>query len=242
MARNYSQVGGPLAAGTATPKQSRKPWWIGGGVLAVIVLLIVIVAASCGGGDDSDKAGGGGKDSATPGIGSAHGPQSITNGIPGGYTRDKTGASTAGVNFIQAITQAGQGLISGEKLREQAVGTSPSQSLTDVVAQNSGRSEDGNVYATIPVLTTVPEFTPDKAVVSVWQVDTGQSKIGNEGKVGVQTIWSTTTVTLSWSGTDWKAVDWKFEPGPNPADATFPAADSPLAQKATNGYYSFYVD
>jgi hypothetical protein len=76
----------------------------------------------------------------------------------------------------------------------------------------------------------------------VWQLDTGQSKVGTSGKVGVQTIWSTTTVTLSWSGTDWKAVDWKFAPGPNPADTTFPAAESPLAQKATGGYYSFYVD
>ncbi|MBA4025039.1 MAG: hypothetical protein C0482_22015 [Gordonia sp.] len=242
MARNYSQFGGPLAAGSATAPRSRKPWWIGGGALAAIVLLVVILAVSCGGGDNSNDSAGGSKDSSTPAIGSAHGPQSITNGIPSGYTRDKTGASTAGVNFIQAITQAGQGRISGEQLREQAVGTSPSQSLTDVVAQNSGRGADENVYSTIPVVTTVAEFTPDKAVVSVWQVDASQSKIGTAGKVGVQTIWSTTTVTLGWSGSDWKAVDWKFEPGPNPADATFPAADSPLAQKATNGYYSFYVD
>lgn len=241
MARNYSQVGGPLAAGSSTPARSRKPWWIGGGALLVIVLLIVIVAASCGGGDDGGDSAGG-QDSTTPGIGSAHGPQSITNGIPGGYTRDKTGAATAGVNFIQAITQAGQGRISGDKLREQAVGTTPSQSLTDVVAQNSGRGADENVYSTIPVVTTVPEFTQDKAVVSVWQVDASQSTIGTEGKVGVQTIWSTTTVTLAWSGSDWKAVDWKFTPGPNPADATFPAADSPMAHKATGGYYSFYVD
>ena len=242
MARNYSQVGGPLAAGGGAPARSRRPWWVVGGAAGVIVLLIVILAASCGGGDDSDKTGGGGKDSATPGIGSAHGPQSITNGIPGGYTRDKTGASTAGVNFIQAMTQADQGLIAGDKLREQSVGTNPSAALVEVMDQVSGRGTTDNVYSTIPVVTTVPEFTPDKAVVSVWQVDTSQSKIGNEGKVGVQTVWSTSTVTLSWSGTDWKAVDWKFAPGPNPADATFPAADSPLAQKATNGYYSFYVD
>lgn len=242
MARNFSQVGGPLAAGTAASPRSRKPWWIGGGALAVIVVLIVIFAVSCGGGDDGGGAGGGGKDSATPGIGSAHGPQSITNGIPAGYTRDKTGASTAGVNFIQAMTQANQGLVSGDKLREQAVGTSPSAALVEVMDQISGRGGNDNVYSTIPVVTTVPEFTPDKAVVSVWQVDASQSKVGNEGKVGVQTLWSTSTVTLSWSGSDWKAVDWKFEPGPNPADATFPEANSPMAQKATGGYYSFYVD
>lgn len=242
MARNYSQVGGPLAAGSATAKQSRKPWWIGGGALAIIVLLVIIVAVSCGGGDDSNGSAGGEKDSSTPGIGSAHGPQSITNGIPSGYTRDKTGASTAGVNFIQAITQAGQGRIAGDKLREQAVGSTPTQALLDVVAQNSGRTADENVYSTIPVVTTVPEYTADRAVVSVWQVDSSQSKVGTDGKVGVQTIWSTTTITLAWSGSDWKAVDWRFEPGPNPADATFPAADSPMAQKATGGYYSFYVD
>ncbi|PYE13493.1 hypothetical protein DFR67_11647 [Williamsia limnetica] len=242
MARNYSQVGGPLAAGSATAKPSRKPWWIGGGALAVIVLLVIIVAASCGGGGDSGGSVDGEKNSATQGIGSAHGPQSITNGIPSGYTRDKPGAVTAAVNFIQALTQADQGRVSGEKLQEQAVGTNPTQALIDVLDQASGRGKTENVYNTIPVLTTVTSFDPARAVVSVWQLDTGQSKIGTEGKVGVQTIWSTTTVTLSWSGTDWKAVDWQFAPGPNPADTTFPEAESPLSQTATGGYYSFYVD
>ncbi|MCK0515763.1 hypothetical protein [Williamsia sp. DF01-3] len=240
MARDYSRVGTPSAAGGGAPTRSRTPWWIGGGALLVIVVLILVLAAACGGDDGGDS--GKAEKNSTQGIGSAHGPQSITDGIPSGYTRDKVGVTTAGVNFVQAMTQANQGRISGEKLREQSVGTSATPALLEVMDQISGRGESENVYATIPVLTTVPEFSPDKAVVSVWQVDTGQSKVGDAGKVGVQTIWSTSTVTMSWSGSDWKAVDWKFAPGPNPADTTFPAADSPLAQKATNGYYSFYVD
>lgn len=240
MARDYSRVGTPSAAGGGAPARSRTPWWIGGVALLIIVVLVFVFAAACGGDDGGDS--GTANKNSTQGIGSAHGPQSITDGIPSGYTRDKTGAVTAAVNFIQAITQAGQGRISGDKLREQAVGPGASKALLDVVEQNSGRGATENVYSTIPVVTTVPTFDPARAVVSVWQVDTSQSKIGDAGKVGVQTIWSTTTVTLSWSGTDWKVIDWKFEPGPNPADTTFPAADSPLAQKATNGYYSFYVD
>ena len=241
MTRDYSQVGVPGGTATAGGGRSRRPLWIAAVVGVVLLVIVAVLAVSCSGSDDTATTSS--QSTTSSGIGSPHGPNKITDGIPSGYTRDKAGAATAAVNFMQAVSQAGQGRIDAGKLTDQSVASNPSPALSQVLSQASGRAADSAVYSSMPVVTTVTSFDPNTAVVSIWELDSSQSRIGGQnGKVGVQTLWSTTTVTLSWSGSDWKASDWSFKAGPNPADATFPAADSPLAQKATGGYYSFYIN
>ncbi|MFZ2175804.1 MAG: hypothetical protein WAW17_17560, partial [Rhodococcus sp. (in: high G+C Gram-positive bacteria)] len=202
---------------------------------AVVLLVVVLIAVMTSGGDP-------GEDTGSDAIRTAHGPNTIIDGVPRGYTRDQAGAQTAAVNFIQALGQTHQGRIDGAKLRELAVGSSPSPALTTVLDSASGREESKGTVNGVPLIVTVTDFTQDNATVSEWGMGVGQSPLDDTGKVGVLAVYSTTTVTLVWEGDDWKAVDWKFTNGPDLEEAQFPAADSPLAKQGAGGFYSFYVN
>jgi hypothetical protein len=208
--------------------------------LAVVLVIVLAIAGACGGGsDDADQGG----ESKKSGIGSAHGPMSIIDGIPRGFTRDEPGAATAAVNFTQAVDQARQGRISGKKLREVSAGPNPSEALLEVLNDSSDRTESADrVFNAAPGMVSVVTFTRDKAEVSVWAVGVGQSPVGSDGKVSVLALWSTTTVTLQWLDEDWKATDWNFQSGPEPKDVSLPPADSPMAKRAQSGYYSFFIN
>lgn len=246
MARNYSALGtdtGATATGTGEPtggSSRRKRLLIAAAALVVIVVVIVAIAASCGGSDStstSNSASG-----SAPVLRGAHGPTELVNGVPRGYTHDKTGAATAAVNFIQAVSQSDQGRITGDTLRKQAVAPSATPALLAVVGDSADRDTSDGVFNTMPVVTTVRSYDPAKAVISVWALGASQSKVNAAGKVSLQTLWSTTTVTVAWNGQDWQAADWQFAAGPEPSSTTFPADNSPLAQRGLGGFYTVYVD
>ena len=143
---------------------------------------------------------------------------------------------------MQSVDQARQGRISGETLKERRVGPSPTEALTKVLEVSSGRAPEKSVFNSAPAMVTVPTYAEDKAVVSVWAVGTSQTPVNDDGKVGLLTLWATTTVTLEWIDEDWKATDWQFQSGPNPNEVTFPEADAALSRTAMTGYYSFFVN
>lgn len=244
---NYSTVStAAVDPGAIPPPPKRKggrlskSWLIGAAGLLVIIALVWGLAAACGSGSADDEGSAGGSEQRA--IGSAHGPESISDGIPSRYTRDKAGAGTAAVNFITAVSQAMEGRIDAEKLKESRVGTTPSESLSKVLDSASDRRDDGSVFNAAPVMVTVPQYSADEATVSVWSVGASQSPVNDSGKKGVLTVWSTTTVTLRWIDDDWKAVDWSFQSGPNPDEVTLPEADSTLSQTALSGSYSFFIN
>ena len=241
MAKDFSQVGsssGPSFA-TGSPSSgpaSGFPLWlklvIGFCVLALIVGIVAILTS--GGGDDTD--------SGTDAIRAAHGPTTTIDGVPAGYTRDQAGAQTAAVNFIQASGQTYQGRIDGAKLREVSVSSNPSPALESVIDISSGRTDTNKTVNNVPLIVTVTDFTQDSATVSVWGMGVGQTPVSDDSdKVGILTVYSTTTVTVVWEDGDWKAQDWKFVTGPDPTQAQFPAADSALSKPSANGFYTFYV-
>ena len=215
----------------------RKPVVITAAAVVVLIVVVLAVAASCGGSED----GGEGAQSSVA-IGSAHGPASIVDGIPAKYTHDKPGAATAAVNFVQSVDQAGQGRISGATLKDTRVGPTPSEALTKVLDVASDRTAGRTVFNSAPAMVTVPTYSDEQATVSVWAVGTSQSPVNDDGKVGVLTLWTTTTVTLQWIDEDWKATDWQFQSGPNPDEVTLPEADAALSKTAMTGYYSFFVN
>lgn len=238
--RDYSSIT-TSGGGSATPGGGRRPLWIGLASLVVLVVVVAIIAVSCSGGSSSNDAKG--PASSGTAIRAAHGPSSINNNIPAGYTRDKVGAASAAVNFTQAVDQARAGRISGEDLRTQSAGPQATDALLNVLNISSDRDEQkGQVFNAAPVVTTVPDYTNDRAVVAVWSVGAGQTPVGNAGRISLQTTWGTTTVTMVWADDDWKAVDWKYQVGPNPDDVTFPEGDSPLAKQATAGFYTYFID
>lgn len=245
MARNYSALGtdtGATATGTGDPTGGRtmSRRWI---IFAIVVVAVVVIAALVGlvnGGDSTSTSGG--SSGSAPVLRGAHGPTELVNGVPRGYTHDKTGAATAAVNFIQAVSQSDQGRITGDTLRKQAVAPSATPALLAVVSDSANRDTSDGVFNTMPVVTTVRSYDPAKAVISVWALGASQSKVNAAGKVSLQTLWSTTTVTVAWNGQDWQAADWQFAAGPEPSSTTFPADNSPLAQRGLGGFYTVYVD
>ncbi|WP_182262033.1 hypothetical protein [Rhodococcus sp. UFZ-B548] len=242
MAKDFSQVGsssGPSYA-TGSPSSgpaSGLPLWVKLAIgFSVLVLIVGIIAVFTSGGDDDS-------DSGADAIRAAHGPTTTIDGVPAGYTRDQAGAQTAAVNFIQANGQTYQGRIDAAKLREVAVSANATDALNAVIDVSSGRTDLGKTVNNVPLIVTVTDFSQDSATVSVWGMGVGQSPV-SEGsdKVGILTVYSTSTVTMKWENGDWKAQDWKFVSGPSAEDAQFPAADSPLSKPGANGFYTFYVN
>lgn len=229
-------VGGPSSPG-AGPGLLSKKVLITAAAVVVLIVVVLAVAASCGGSEDGGE---GAQSSAA--IGSAHGPASIVDGIPAKYTHDKPGAATAAVNFVQSVDQARQGRTSGATLKDTRVGPTPSEALTKVLDVASDRTAGRTVFNSAPAMVTVPTYSDEQATVSVWAVGTSQSPVNDDGKVGVLTLWTTTTVTLQWIDEDWKATDWQFQSGPNPDEVTLPEADAALSKTAMTGYYSFFVN
>ncbi len=233
---DFSQVG---IDGAGAPARTGGPrrWLWPVAVLAALAVVILVVAVACGGSDSGDKG------SESEAIKTAHGPSALIDGVPRGYTHDKAGARTAAVNFIQAISQAGSGRLDVTALREHAVSQNPSPALESALDASSDRVEhDDSTFNSVPLVATVSNFTPETATVSVWGEAISQTPTGGEGSpMGVGTSYSTTTVTLAWTGGDWQATDWNFEPGPKPEDARFPEG-GPLSQPGGQGLYVFYRD
>ncbi|WP_370185760.1 hypothetical protein [Rhodococcus wratislaviensis] len=225
----------PVPTAASTTGGPKKSVLIIAAIVVVAIVLVIVGVATKGGGEDTD----GGASA----IRTAHGPTTIIDGVPRGYTRDQAGAQTAAVNFIQAIGQTHQGRLDGAKLRELAVASDPTTALTTVLDSASGREESKGTVNGVPLIVTVTDFTQDSATVSEWGLGVSQAPLSADtDKVGILSVYSTTTVQLVWEGDDWKAKDWKFAPGPDLEEAQFPAADSPLAQQGAGGFYTFYVN
>lgn len=229
-------------AATTSSADTATPWWRRGpfiavlaGIAALVVSLVLVIAL--GGG-----AAGGGNDGSSDAIRAVHGPTTVNNGVPSGYTRDEQGASTAAVNTVQAIAQAGQGRIDMNDVRSTMIVAEPGQKLADALDIESNRDEDEDVLSLLPGAVTVTSFTQDTARVSIWTIGVGQSEINDTGKVAVSTTYSTTDLSLVWQDGDWKVQDWSFRQGPRPEDASYPTADSTLGAQLTAGYYTFYID
>ena len=244
MAIDYRNVGSepPSSPNTGTvsgdqhsdSKSGSKRWIsLGAVALAILAVVSVIVVGLSGGSDET-----GGSDA----IRAVHGPATVNNGVPSGYTRDTQGASTAAVNVLQAFDQASQGRIDMNDVRSTMIAAGPGAELAREIELGSNRDESGDVMNTLPAAVHVSSFSTDAAQISVWSMTTTQSDINNTGTVAVSTLWATTDISLVWQDGDWKAKDWSYRQGPRPEDASYPAADSALGGQLTAGYYTFYID
>lgn len=229
----------PVAAGSAAPGAAKTSlwaslprWWKIGGAAFLALALIAIVATAFSGGSSEDSA-----------VRTAHGPSEIVDGVPTGYTRDEAGARTAAINFITATEQSAQGRISIDAVTDNFVASNPTDALNAALETSTNRPDaERTVMNSQPAVVNLTKFSDDAATVSVWAMTVGQSDLNGEGKIGVLTTWSTTTVGLVWEDGDWKAKDWAFKTGPTPDQAMFPADDSSLAQLGAGGLYSFFVE
>jgi hypothetical protein len=225
---------------SARSKAGDTAWWRRGPILAafagIVVMatsLIVVLAVTGGPSDNANR---------SDAIRAVHGPTTVNNGVPSGYTRDEQGASTAAVNVLQAFDQASQGRIEMNDVRSKMIAADPGAALSREIELGSNRDESDDVMNTLPAAVHVSSFSPDAAQISVWSMTTTQSDLNGTGTVAVSTLWATTDISLVWQNGDWKAQDWSYRQGPRPEDASYPASDSALGGQLTSGYYTFYID
>lgn len=247
MARDFSAVGSSGSTTSATGSASGSPgsglfglpkWVLAMIVAAVVFVVVIAVVVLTSGGSESST------DEGADAIRAAHGPTTTIDGVPAGYTRDQEGAQTAAVNFIQANGQAYAGRIDAQRMREVAVSAEPTPALAEVLEVSSDRQETGRgTVNSVPLIVTVTDYSQDRAVVSEWGMGVSQSRVSQDSdKVGILTVYSTSTVTMVWENDDWKAKDWSYKSGPTLEEAQFPADESSLAKQAADGFYAFYVN
>lgn len=172
----------------------------------------------------------------------AHGPTATVDGVPVGYTHDRAGAETAAVNTVQALTQAGQGLIQMSAVEHAVLARDPGPGLRRSLGIGANRAPDRDVVNLVPAAVSTIELSASSARVSVWTVAVSRSAIGDDARTSVITAWATHTVSLVWEAGDWKAKELTSQTGPTPEQAVAPGAQSPLSGALESGYYSFYIN
>lgn len=179
----------------------------------------------------------------TPGV-------HLVNGIPVGYPRTEAGARSAAVNYRVAWSST---RMFDSTQRRQIIDTtadpanrSGTQGQNDetwtTINQNLGLSVDGQpragqvlVSRDLPAGTKTVTYSPDVAVVSVWEsylsgvVGTGTTRILRDG-------WETATITLRWVNEDWKQSSWSVAQGPTPRTADDAPSDETAITNAVAQY------
>ena len=197
-------------------------------VLGAVAGWLVLPARSDGSGATPTGADSGG-------FGGAHGPTTITRGVPSGYTRDEAGAATAAVNAIQVQVNAAHGMADPETVKATWIASNADEPARQALSQ--GRNTDGEDRTVkLPAGRTIIEYTDDRAVVEVWVASVGVGP-GLGGKTVTAQTWSTQTITLTWQD-DWKVSSIKTKRGPEPGQdgVAAPSLPKPAA------LYTFYVE
>ncbi|MFE7634775.1 hypothetical protein ACFU7Z_12200 [Kitasatospora sp. NPDC057518] len=216
-------------------------------VLVVVTLLVVAIAianrvtpgsgsGTGGGGASADRAGSGPAPSGDQPVGTT------VNGIPTGYPHTEPGAQSAATNYAVAIgsadmfrtdsrhgiitTIADPGALAGLQGRlDQGFG---GDTATRYGLDAQGHAPKGLTFVsrTVPVGTKSTGYSDGDAKVEVWC--TGLTGLAGEHSVQpVTTNWFTLTLSLHWTGSDWKLTDFtrKSGPAPLPGDQQAATAD-----------------
>ena len=216
-------------------RRSRRWGWI---VLAVLTLALGLVlgryvlpgAASASGPAPTPT---------TPpqsaGLAAPHGPRSITQGVPSGYTDDQAGAATAAVNAVQLRVALAHGQATPATAARLWVASTADTTTRQAFSQGADGSS-GDQTNKLPAATRVTSFTATATTVQVWVVSAGTAPAFGGGDV-VSAAWTTETYQLVWQGGDWKVVSIQTGQGPQPGDTT-----TQTVPALTNGLYSFYLN
>ncbi|NYI07498.1 hypothetical protein [Allostreptomyces psammosilenae] len=230
-------------------------------VIGVVVLLLGAVAVAGRldgqGGDTPASADGDGSGTPATNPTAPTGTAPVAAGADGiavGHPQTEQGAQSAAANYVVAL---GSDRMFATDTRHAIVValTAPEQvddwqaRLDDTYAalasqyglDDQGASTDEDltfVCRTIPVGTRVEEYTPERAVVSVW--NTGLIGLAGEGSTQpVTESWATTTLTLEWQGGDWLISDQRQEEGPVPISGIQPASGAEEIAEAISEFGGF---
>ncbi|GAB7181618.1 hypothetical protein ATKI12_1449 [Kitasatospora sp. Ki12] len=228
-------------------------------VLVVVTLLVVAIAIANRGKPATGTGTGGSADRAAPSAASGAGPGpsgdqpvgTAVNGIAAGFPHTDQGAQSAAANYAVAIgsadmfrtdsrhtivaTIADPGAAATLQSRlDQGFG---GDTVTRYGLDAQGRAPKGLTFVsrTVPVGTKSTGYTETDAKVEVWC--TGLTGLAGERSVQpVTTNWFTLTLSLHWTGGDWKLADFTSRQGPAPMPGDQQAA---TAEEITGAVQQF---
>ncbi|MDH6133849.1 hypothetical protein P3T37_003248 [Kitasatospora sp. MAA4] len=221
-------------------------------VLVVVTLLVLAIsvanrgktvpAAGAGGSaGTSGQDGSGGRPGAPPPT-APSGDQPVTstsNGIGVGYPHTEQGAQSAAANYAVALGSADMFRADSQRTILTAIADPAaldvlqsrfSPSLAPAALAALGLDAQAKppagltfVSRTTPVGTKTDGYTADSTHASVWCV--GLSGLaGTSSSMPVSDYWYTVSLTLHWTGNDWKLTDFSRQAGPAPVPADQQAA------------------
>lgn len=226
-------------------------------VLLVVTLLVVAVSIAnrgkpdpTGGGTSADQAAATPQASVTAPSGQLP-VATASNGIGVGHPHTDQGAQSAAANYAVAL---GSAEMFGADTRRTVLATLADSTSQAVLAarldtafsrealarlglDEKGRAGKGLAFVsrTIPVGTKTTNSADTATVVEVWC--TGLLGLAGESSTRpVTENWYTLTVTLRWTGADWKLTDFDRRPGPAPLPGDQQAA---TAEEITGAVQDF---
>lgn len=250
----------PYRDDESRPGRGRRPLVLLAALVALVAAIAIVNSThhSNGGQASGQSSAGSGSSSTaasstgpvTSQFGSSGLPQNTADGVPIGYPHTAKGAESAAANYVVAYSSsqmvnpaARHKLI--DAIADPAIATTLQNQLDTAYSQvdsSLGLSADGNppagqtfVQRSAPVGVTLVNNTADNATVSVWTVTlTGLAGQGSTHPVVEN--WSTITVTLRWTGGDWKWVSFASADGPVPTSGQQVVSGGQDLQKAVNQF------
>ncbi|MFJ2811219.1 hypothetical protein [Kitasatospora sp. NPDC087271] len=240
-----------------TPRQARSLRTL----LTVLVVATLLVVAIAIANRDKPDPGSTGRsaDHAAPTAPAGAGPApsgdqpvgTTTNGIGSGYPHTDQGAQSAAANYAVAIgsadmfradsrhtivaTIADPGAVSGLQSRLDQGFSPETAARFGVDAQGQPPKGMAFVSRTVPVGTKSSSYTAESVKVDVWC--TGLFGLAGERSTRpVSEEWFTLTLSLRWTGTDWKLTDFSRAAGPAPVP---PDQQAATAEEITGAVEQF---
>jgi len=178
----------------------------------------------------------------------------LVAGVPIGYAHTDAGAVGAATNY--AIAYGGPAMFVPAQRRAivdattdpavRAAQQAQQTALYTATADKFGLDQQGRptapgvefVARELPVGARLVAYTPDTAVVAVWE-DGLVGLAGTGTTRPVQEGWGTTTVTLRWAAGDWKWTAGSFTPGPTPVTGVQTPSDPQAIADAVDEFGGF---
>ncbi len=178
----------------------------------------------------------------------------LAAGVPVGYVHTDAGAVSAATNY--AVVYGGPAMFVPAQRRAivdattdpatRAAQQEQQTALYSATAEKFGLDQQGRptapgvefVARELPVGARLVAYTPDTAVVAVWE-DGLVGLAGTGTTRPVQEGWGTTTVTLRWAAGDWKWTAGSFTPGPTPITGVQTPSDPQAIADAVDQFGGF---
>ncbi|WP_327068292.1 hypothetical protein [Kitasatospora sp. NBC_01302] len=164
-----------------------------------------------------------------------------SNGIGTGYPDTDQGAQSAAANYAVALGGADMFRPDGRRtvlaaIADPAVADALrarlDQAITPAVLSGYGLDAQGQapkgltfVSRAVPIGTRTDGYTADSTKALVWCAGLG-GLAGTSSTKPVSASWYTLTLTLHWTGGDWKLTDYTRQDGPAPVPADQQAASA----------------